>query len=541
MLIERCWCGSREFDRRAFFNGIPCRGCAKCGTLHQEVEMTPAELAEWYRWTYHDEHQREIGAEPYRDRYRRDRATAEMRQRRWHELGWTAVPIGPVLDIGAGNNAMVDDWLGAGIEAVGVDLNPGEGYARRYTGPLRDHLFPTEGFALVTMLDVLEHMVDPLAELREVHRITRAGGTLIIDIPDFWCPTGAGAKHWLPIQHLWFWTEGQILALLKRAGFRDMRVDRPIHGKLVIMARRPVLKRVTYLMLPGMGDIYWSLVKLRALHRRDYPGCPEPSVYLWDIDGRRRSDGYVRRVPWVHFGGHIAGKADRDFEEVYYRAGRWLIPNKFGMDYLMAFNGWLRQGKSLEEAAPGLASDWRFPLHQPLEERAAEADARRVWGRYIVVYVSDHGMFRQWRDTWGVKGCADYVRAVAVRTGALPIFTGSAWDTAFGSAVAELVPGAVDIVGKTDLDQFMGILRGAVGCIGWCGGNTIQAVQLGIPTQIVWSGYFPHKDFFRNACPPDAWGKTYQAATIERVRPTVAAEAAAHLIGLQLAPAMAGQ
>jgi len=62
--------------------------------------------------------------------------------------------------------------LAKGFQAQVVDLN-------------RDPLpFPDEHFDGVTMLAILEHVFDPYVVIREVHRVLRPGGELVIDVPN---------------------------------------------------------------------------------------------------------------------------------------------------------------------------------------------------------------------------------------------------------------------------------------------------------------------------------------------------------------------
>jgi len=59
-----------------------------------------------------------------------------------------------------------------GFEAQTVDLN-------------RDPLpFPDRHFDGVAMLAVLEHVFDPYSAIREIHRVLRPGGELVIDVPN---------------------------------------------------------------------------------------------------------------------------------------------------------------------------------------------------------------------------------------------------------------------------------------------------------------------------------------------------------------------
>lgn len=51
-------------------------------------------------------------------------------------------------------------------------------------GTIREANFPDECFDIVTMLDVLEHVVDPLEELKEVNRVLKKGGLFFMTTPN---------------------------------------------------------------------------------------------------------------------------------------------------------------------------------------------------------------------------------------------------------------------------------------------------------------------------------------------------------------------
>jgi 2-polyprenyl-3-methyl-5-hydroxy-6-metoxy-1,4-benzoquinol methylase len=107
-------------------------------------------------------------------------------------------PGQPALDLGCGDGLFTHLLAAKGIEAVGIDLEPaGIEQARAqcatqtYPGPTpRFELgesgplpFDDESFALVFMLDVIEHLPNPIAVLREAVRVLRPGGSLLLTTP----------------------------------------------------------------------------------------------------------------------------------------------------------------------------------------------------------------------------------------------------------------------------------------------------------------------------------------------------------------------
>jgi ubiquinone/menaquinone biosynthesis C-methylase UbiE len=130
-----------------------------------------------------------------------------------------------VLDAGCGTGALLDRLESRpGAEVYGLDFS---GQALAYTrqrghghlvqGDLTRLPFPDGTFDVITALDVVEHIREDERALREVHRVLRPGGVLLVSVPAFrflWGP------HDTALQHFRRYTAGEVAALMRRTGFR---------------------------------------------------------------------------------------------------------------------------------------------------------------------------------------------------------------------------------------------------------------------------------------------------------------------------------
>jgi SAM-dependent methyltransferase len=98
---------------------------------------------------------------------------------------------GKVLDIGCGAGNMMHHLARYGhVQGVEVDARPvamarARGYDVQQGDATRRLTFEEASFDLVTILDVLEHVEDDVAMLREAYRVTRPRGWLAITTPAF--------------------------------------------------------------------------------------------------------------------------------------------------------------------------------------------------------------------------------------------------------------------------------------------------------------------------------------------------------------------
>jgi SAM-dependent methyltransferase len=142
--------------------------------------------------------------------------------------------IGPaqgrsLLDVGAYIGVFVEMAAAAGWRAQGVE--PSEwaaGEARRRgldvrVGTLDSAGFQEETFDVVTLWDVIEHLADPLAELRRARQLLRPGGWLVVHTMDIDAPISRlmGRRWpWLMDMHLYYFNRRTLGWMLEKCGYQ---------------------------------------------------------------------------------------------------------------------------------------------------------------------------------------------------------------------------------------------------------------------------------------------------------------------------------
>jgi SAM-dependent methyltransferase len=153
----------------------------------------------------------------------------------WHALhsaplnSLAELPVGRVLDVGCGNGEL-GSWLARrGWSVVGIE--PSEGAcavareravdARR--GILADMELEPESYDAVVFRHSLEHVTDPVADLRRIRAALRDGGVVIVSVPHFdcWQRRSFGA-HWSNLEvprHRFHFNAASLRTTLAMAGF----------------------------------------------------------------------------------------------------------------------------------------------------------------------------------------------------------------------------------------------------------------------------------------------------------------------------------
>jgi 2-polyprenyl-3-methyl-5-hydroxy-6-metoxy-1,4-benzoquinol methylase len=138
------------------------------------------------------------------------------------------------LDVGCAMGSMLQESKAAGWDAVGVETSEfAAQYAKEHTGcpvlagTLEKAAFPSGSFDVVTLMDVIEHVPEPLALMHEIYRVLRPGGVIFVVTPNFASffvrLYGLQAYGVWPDQHVVYFTPSTITKLLKKTGFTEVK------------------------------------------------------------------------------------------------------------------------------------------------------------------------------------------------------------------------------------------------------------------------------------------------------------------------------
>jgi 2-polyprenyl-3-methyl-5-hydroxy-6-metoxy-1,4-benzoquinol methylase len=487
-LIEECLCGCRQWVYVKGRKGMSTMACAGCGIMAQRVEMSLEDVGDWYREKY----QKGI----YTHDLEHDREVARKRIKTYGSK-----LTGRILDVGCGNGAFVLEVRDLDLDCEGQDFFSPLDREWIHQGDLFELNFPTEHYDVITCHDVLEHVPDLLGFLKEIRRMLKPGGWFILDFPDF-----DFDHHWKKVEHIWLLNREQVRRVLIKAGFTPAYFHRPIESKLVFYSSKPEEVRKSILLPPGIGDSYWSVVKLPGMIEE--LGLGMVDLVVSDPDNKQRSLEWIRKLPWANAKGYVEHKVTAPaFNEAYMQNGRYLFEDVEGCDYFLAFNGVMRFGADLDQVEEGWGSEWFPRMFHSSAEKKAEREYRERFGRFVIAYFVEHGMYRQWLDRMNPLTIANLLKRIKGE-GYEVVFMGAEWDKKCLHSQLAMEIGGVDLAGETSLDQMFGLIRASSGVIGWPAGNTIMATVLRKQTLLWWSGYFD-KRFWSFSCPPESRGDWY--------------------------------
>jgi SAM-dependent methyltransferase len=203
-----------------------CR-CAKCGVVQTIPRPSVEESKSFYPEMYYPTTQ---ASEEYYNKHIRDFQQDKL------SLVQSRVSNGSLLDIGCGSGFFLWEALKAGFAVTGVEFSDeAAAYGREHfglaitTGNIYDLSLERQGYDVVTLWQVLEHLDSPRELLHMVYESLKPSGLLIISVPNISSFQALIFRHrWYHLEvprHIYHYdpeTLGQVLA---EAGFRVVDID----------------------------------------------------------------------------------------------------------------------------------------------------------------------------------------------------------------------------------------------------------------------------------------------------------------------------
>jgi len=227
--------------------GITVCRCAECDHLFVSPRMPREAVPALYGSRYWHAHALATGCPPLSERVQFDYENAQTK------LDRDVLPFrrsGRLLDVGASNGGFVRRACEQGFVAVGLEpsaeicaLARSAHGVEMHCGTLLDEQFAPASFDVITLHDVLEHLLEPSLDLAVAARLLAPGGLLVVETLTSssleLAELGADWPLLSPLEHPHYFSEGGGARLVERAGLRVLDLYSPHENNWIAIAEKP--------------------------------------------------------------------------------------------------------------------------------------------------------------------------------------------------------------------------------------------------------------------------------------------------------------
>lgn len=222
--------------------------CRNCGLVF--LEPKKKRLKQFYEKEYRKLHSPVVGkAISARERFEIYRP---LQQPRIEQICHFLKPTMKVLDVGSSSGHFLFSIQKYVKECIGIEPERNDAKfaneklgIKTYNQPLAEVNLPEGYFDLISSLEVLEHIADPLSFLKILSKYLKTDGILYLELPNFNeslrtvfnVPRYEDFDYKEP--HLFYYTKDTLALLLKKAGFK---------GLIKVAARPNIINQLNWLL-----------------------------------------------------------------------------------------------------------------------------------------------------------------------------------------------------------------------------------------------------------------------------------------------------
>jgi SAM-dependent methyltransferase len=217
--------------------------CPSCGFVFMNPPFSDETLTSFYTGAYYSG----SSSFSYIDERKQEKAAGYVWNARLSNIR-RFIKKGNFLDVGCSFGGLLACAEKKGFSPYGIEVSDYSGsYAKKrfgdhiHIGTLESCPFPDSFFSVITMIELIEHLGDPLAALRKCYLLLKPGGMLLVQTADMngWQALNAGQEyHYFLPGHLSYFTADSLEYAAKKAGFSRCIFFRPVDFGLLPKLRK---------------------------------------------------------------------------------------------------------------------------------------------------------------------------------------------------------------------------------------------------------------------------------------------------------------
>ncbi len=211
--------------------------CGDCGFIFMNPLFTDDMIDQFYSEDYFS------GRADYS--YIDEREIKKYSQYVWNkriDVIHSYVKDGNFLDVGCSFGGLLESaskyYTPFGIELSDYAFSHAEKLFGKniHHGTLNDHKFSDKFFSAITMIELIEHLTDPVYAINQCFKLLRPGGVLVVQTANMngkqAKDSGGDYEYFMP-GHLSYFTAENLTMLLKTAGFTKIKIYYPVEFGLL--------------------------------------------------------------------------------------------------------------------------------------------------------------------------------------------------------------------------------------------------------------------------------------------------------------------